>query len=540
MVYQTNPEQFVRTSGATDPVWIQQDKHSDRPHFQALEQDIETEVCIIGAGIAGISLAYELITRGKEVVLVEARDVLSGETGRTSGHLSNALDDGYVSIEKKHGRSGALAAAESHSWAISRVGEIAEQLQIPCEYHRVPGYMISQHQRGEKAKHQEDIRSIKEEVDLAKELGLEVSLSEDLAVKGWDGKPDQRGGAVFAQQASFLPTIYLLGILKWLKEQAKFQCFTHTRIVSVEEKTGGLFGGSDGKRPVSVHTVSGKTIECEQAIEATCVPLQKLSIIAEMGYHRTYCIAIRVPKGSVEDCLIYDTAEPYIYMRLTPCDDHDDYVVVGGYDHKVGQEDSVGRFGKLEGWVRERFTHAGSVDYQWSGQIVEPVDYVGFIGKNPGCNNIYTITGDSGNGLTQGVLAAKLIAEELEGTADGWAKLYSPQRMLSIARSLPELLAHDIQSNTQYKRVLQSDIEDIEDLAPGTGGVLNRALMKPVAVYKGEDGEIVKMSALCPHLKGVVCWNATEKSWDCPVHGSRFSTSGLCVQGPAKANLPRE
>ena len=113
------------------------------------------------------------------------------------------------------------------------------------------------------------------------------------------------------------------------------------------------------------------------AVQATCVPLQKLSLVAEMEYHRTYCIAIRIPKNSVEDCLIYDSAEAYKYVRMTACDDEWDYMVVGGCDHKVGQEDEWDeRYKELETWVRERFTQAGSVDYRWSGQIFEPVDYM--------------------------------------------------------------------------------------------------------------------------------------------------------------------
>jgi Rieske Fe-S protein len=148
------------------------------------------------------------------------------------------------------------------------------------------------------------------------------------------------------------------------------------------------------------------------------------------------------------------------------------------------------------------------------------------------------VTGDSGDGLTHGVLAGRLIADEIDGIDNPWAKLYSPSRLASIAKSLPTMVAHDVQINTQYKRFLQSDIMDIEDLAPGTGGILNPKTTKPIAVYKDENGKVEKFSGLCPHLKGVLCWNGTEKSFDCPVHGSRFSKDGICVMGPAKANLP--
>ncbi|AEO60353.1 hypothetical protein MYCTH_2309524 [Thermothelomyces thermophilus ATCC 42464] len=99
------------------------------------------------------------------------------------------------------------------------------------------------------------------------------------------------------------------------------------------------------------------------------------------------------------------------------------------------------------------------------------------------------------------------------------------------------MVKHDIQINTQYRRFLQTDITEIEELGRGSGGVLNSATSKPLAVYKDEEGKMHKYSALCPHMKGVVCWNDVEKSFDCPVHGSRFSKDGIRVVGPAKANL---
>lgn len=160
-----------------------------------------------------------------------------------------------------------------------------------------------------------------------------------------------------------------------------------------------------------------------------------------------------------------------------------------------------------------------------------------FIGKNQGLNHTYIVTGDSGNGLTHGVLAGRLIADEIMGIDNPWASLYNPHRLSSIAKSLPSMLAHDVQINTQYKRWMKSDIKDIEDLAVGSGGVIKEGLTNPVAVYKDEQGKAHKFSAVCPHMKAVLNWNDTEKSWDCPVHGSRFSCDGVCVEGPSKANL---
>ncbi|KAH0843184.1 gamma-glutamylputrescine oxidoreductase [Fonsecaea pedrosoi] len=535
----SDPNQFMRTSGRHDSVWVHLEPYSNRPQFPQLDAEVETDVCIIGSGISGISTAEQLVRKGVNVVMLEARDILSGETGRTSGHLSSDLDDGYVAIKKLFGDEGAKHTAESHDWAIRHVGEVSKELGIDCEYRVLPAYNLSQYPVGTK-EHDDDMAELQEESALQKELGLDSRYDENLTVKGWSGKPDQRGGVVVGRQATFHPTKYLVGVLKWLKEQPNFQCYTHTRVTDCAESGihVPLVDVHLGAKSVTVSTLNGHTVKCNHAVQATCVPLQKLSIVAEMEYNRTYCIAIRVPKGTIEDCLIYDSADAYKYTRMTECDEKDDYMVVGGCDHKVGQEDEWdARYQELETWARERFPNAGSVDYRWSGQIFEPVDHMAFIGKNEGSERIYVVTGDSGNGLTHGVLAGRLFADEIQGVDNPWAKVYNPKRISSVAAKLPSMIEHDVQINTQYKRLLQADIQDVEDLGKDEGGVLNPKTSHPQAVYKDKDGKVHRMSAVCPHLKGIVCWNNDEKSWDCPVHGSRFSPEGLQLIGPAKGGL---
>lgn len=533
----SNPKHFMYTSGETDPVWIHHLPYKSLPRFSRLDRDLETDVCIVGAGISGVSVAYELVTRGLNVVLIEGREVLSGETGRTSGHLANDLDDGYPAIASKHGDKGAKAAAESHTWALNRVGELSKQLGIECEYRHLPGYDFSQYPKSSN-EHESDMKIVVEEGVKAKELGIATEYIPGFKLKGWEGNIDQSDAVIYPQQATFHPTKYVAGILDFLKTQPNFSCYTNTRCIDVHEKGVEILGM--GHKDVYVKTMDGHTIKCADAVEATCVPLQKLSVIAQEEYYRTYCIAIRVPKGSVEDALFYDSAEIYKYVRLTECDEKEDYMVVGGGDHKVGQDDTVAPFRELEEWTRARFPQATTIDYKWSGQVFEPVDHMAFIGKNQGNKHIYIITGDSGNGLTHGVLAGKLIADSITDQPNSWISAYDPKRIVSMVKSLPSMISHDVQINSQYKRFLQTDITDIEDLVPGEGGVLNTKTAKPLAVYKDEGGQIHKFSALCPHLHAVVTWNSTEKSWDCPVHGSRFSCHGVQLCGPAKAGLQAE
>lgn len=256
---------FNATSGATEPVWVHTEPYSARPHFSKLERDVETDVCVVGAGIAGIQTSYELVTRGFNVVLLEAREILSGETGRTSGHLASALDDGYTLIAGKHGQEGAQIAADSHQWAINRVGDVAKKLGIDCEYRLLPGYEFSQYDRVKQPKeHAEENKELEEEVSKAQELGLKVEYDADFKLRGWDGEPDQRGAAIFRDQATFHPTKYLNGVLKWLKEQPNFHCFTHTRVMDFSEK--GIEIGPIGHKTVELKTIDGYTVKAQDAV----------------------------------------------------------------------------------------------------------------------------------------------------------------------------------------------------------------------------------------------------------------------------------
>ena len=183
MATAASPQVFMHTSGTTEPVWIHTEPYDRRPQFPKLTQNVEADVCILGSGIAGISTAYELVSSGAKVIMLEAREVLSGESGRTSGHLSSSLDDGYIPISKKHGNDGAKLAAESHTWALRHVGEVARKLGIDCEYRTLPGYQISQYPRGD-PKHDNEVSEMKEEAEKAKELGLPAMYKDRCAIKG--------------------------------------------------------------------------------------------------------------------------------------------------------------------------------------------------------------------------------------------------------------------------------------------------------------------------------------------------------------------
>jgi Rieske Fe-S protein len=240
--------------------------------------------------------------------------------------------------------------------------------------------------------------------------------------------------------------------------------------------------------------------------------------------------------------LLWDTCDPYHYVRVHPApggSTEGDYelLIVGGEDHKTGQEagSERARHRSLEHWMRQRFPMAGPVVYRWSGQVMEPVDGVAFIGRNPGDKHVFIHTGDSGMGMTHGALGGILNADLITGRENAWESLYDPSRR--TLRSAQEFLKENLNVAAQYGDwVSPGDVADETEIPAGEGAVV-RAGMKKIAVYRAPDGTLHRRSASCTHLGCVVRWNGVEKSWDCPCHGSRFDAMGGVLNGPAISEL---
>jgi Rieske Fe-S protein len=190
----------------------------------------------------------------------------------------------------------------------------------------------------------------------------------------------------------------------------------------------------------------------------------------------------------------------------------------------------------LEQWTRERFPQAAEVQFRWSGQVMEPVDGLAFIGRNPlDDDNVYIATGDSGQGMTHGTIAGMLLTDLIQGRKNKWEDLYNPSRIR--VKALPEYASENVNVAARYTDyVTAGEIESEAELKPGSGAIMREGMSK-VAVYRDEAGVVQKYSAVCPHLGCIVAWNSTEQTWDCPCHGSRFSATGRVYQGPANSDL---
>jgi glycine/D-amino acid oxidase-like deaminating enzyme/nitrite reductase/ring-hydroxylating ferredoxin subunit len=492
---------------------------SQRPRCSKLTTDVDADVCIVGAGIAGLTTAYLLTKAGKQVVVLEDGQIASGMTEVTTAHLSNAIDDRFTEIEKYHGERGSFLAAESHGAAISRIESIVDELEIDCDFTRLDGYLFL-------APGQEH-ELLNREFAAAKRAGMKVQMIARAPISYNTGP-----AICFSDQARFHPLKYLSGLAAAIKDGGG-RIYTNTHADHIE-------GGDEAKVEVGSNEVRADAI-----VVATNTPINDMfAIHTKQAPYMTYVIGARVPKGSVTDALYWDMLKFYHYVRLQPMHDADgnqsddyDLLLVGGEDHKSGQaDDTLERHARLESWARTRFPMIEDIEFTWGGQCMETIDGLAFIGRNPiDEENVFVATGDSGMGITHGTIAGMLLSDLILGKKNPWESLYDPSR--KPVRAAVNFAKENLNVAAQYVDwATPSEVESAREIQPGSGAILRRGMSK-VAVYRDGNGKCHEMSAACPHLGCIVHWNAAETSWDCPCHGSRFDKHGKVMNGPSNVDL---
>jgi glycine/D-amino acid oxidase-like deaminating enzyme/nitrite reductase/ring-hydroxylating ferredoxin subunit len=507
-----------KTAGRTEPSWF---ADAATPSFGRLTRDVSVDVAVIGGGIAGMTITYLLAKAGRKVAVIEDGNLASGETGRTTAHITHALDDRYYEIEKYHGKKGAALAAESHTSAIDMVERIVRDEGIQCDFERLDGFLFLDPT--------DKMESLKRELAATHRAGiLGTEILDSGPIESLKAAPCLR----FPNQAQFHILKYITGLANAIVRHNGL-VFTETHAKSVTAS--------------AVKTLESHTVKSKKIVVATNAPIvDKISkLYDKQDAYRTYVIAARIRKHSVPKALYWDTGNqrsenlvnPYHYVRIQEMKENREYdlLISGGEDHQTGNTDNLQeRFARLESWTRERFP-IQTVEYRWSGQVLEPKDTMAFIGRNPKDKrrNIFIATGDSGNGMTHGTIAGMLLTDLVLGKKNRWASLYNPSRKMK-RHSKSEDEDHD-----PTKIELSQAMKQAQRLQNGSGMVAEIKKGKPRAFYKDERGKLHSYSAVCTHLGCTVSWNDSEKSFDCGCHGSRFSYRGKVVNGPANDDLGR-
>lgn len=497
--------------------WAEQEA---RPDFPALASeaatDISVDVAIIGGGITGVTTAYLLKRAGMTVALFEKGTVGQGETEHTTAHLTYVTDPRLPELVNAIGRDHARAIWEAGEAALMQIDELIEHERIDCDFAWVPAYLHESWNLSTKHPH----HSLGDDAALADEFGFHATLLDVVPIANGPG-------VRFANQAKFHPLKYTTGLARSIPAGGS-HLFENTE---VEEILGV---------PLRLKC-EGRTVRCEKVVVATHVPLVGIAGLVESSFlqtklalYSTYAIGAKLPPNTLPEAMLWDTSDPYYYLRVDRRADHD-FVIFGGEDHKTGQADATAdQYRKLEQLLRSILPEA-QVTHRWSGQVIEPSDGMPYIGEfAPGQ---FIATGFSGNGMTFGTLSGMMIRDAMLGKKNPWRDLFDPHRA-----GLQGGAWDYLKENVDYPYYLIRDrfrgaeARSLDEVGPGEGKIV-RLDGKPAAVSRDAQGDVHACSAICTHLGCLVHWNDAEQTWDCPCHGSRFGVDGHVIAGPAESPL---
>lgn len=470
--------------------------------------DERVDDLVVGAGLTGLTTALLLARAGRRVAVVEARHVGAVATGNTTGKLS--LLQGTKLSRMLHVQS--LEVAQAYVGANL---EGQQWLLRFCHDHDVP---VQTRDAITYAAAASEITAARSELDAARAVGLGVRWIDDLDVPF-----PTLGGVVLPDQAQFDP----MDVLDALVDQLRAH--------------GGTL--HEGRRVVNVSKYGrpraslddGSTVDADEVILATGTPvLDRGLYFAKVEANRSYALAFDV--AGAPDAMYLSAGSPVRSIRDAPVG-QGRKLLVGGNGHPVGRTGSeLEHPDELRRWTMEHFP--GAIEtHAWSAQDYRSHDGIPYVGHLPrGGGHIHLATGFDKWGMTNGVAAARNISAQILGDKPSWAvplgrRITRPLGALNIARSNAAV------GIAATKRLVDLSLHGIDSTPPAEGeGLVGRDGLLPTGVST-VDGQTCAVAGICTHLGGVLAWNDAEKSWDCPLHGSRFAPDGSVLEGPATKPL---
>ena len=334
-----------------------------------------------------MSTAYELAMEGQKVIVVDRGAIAGGITALTSAHLAPLCDVLTSAIIKLRGEDISRAFYVSQAAAVDRIEQIQQLEKIACDFRRLDGFLFQALDT--------DPAIIDEELDAVRKVGAPVHRIVGVEALA---RCEEQHTLRYPRQATFHPLKYLAGLARAIKAKGGLLC-AGTTVQTVEERGG----------EVVVKTDRGSLTGTAAVVATNSPVVDAVALHTKMAPYRTYAMATRIRRGTLPDALYWDTLDPYHYVRVQPGDRQTDFVIVGGADHKTGEANDAGvRFEALEASARNLIPKLDEVSHRWSGQVLDTIDYAAFIGRNPGHERVYVHTGDSGQGMTHGVVGSLL------------------------------------------------------------------------------------------------------------------------------------
>jgi glycine/D-amino acid oxidase-like deaminating enzyme/nitrite reductase/ring-hydroxylating ferredoxin subunit len=491
--------------GRPTSLWVDTDPGERHPR---LDGEHTADVCVVGGGITGVTTALLAARSGAKVILVEADDIAGGATGFTTAKVTSQHGTIYSDLTARHGEDVARTYGAAQEWAIERIARFVDEDALDCDWRRRDHYVF--------AFDDQQREQIEEEARAAARAGLPAGLVEHPPLPF-----ETRGAVRFTGQAEFHPCRYVHGLVRRL-QAAGGEVYERSRAQAVR----------DGDAP---HVITERgMVYAQHVVVTTGMPFVDRSAAWARAFpYRSYLMSARI-EGSPPDGMFISAGSPTRSLR-----DHDGLLLVGGEGHHVGEgRPTIEHYRALAEWARRNF-QVQSFEHRWSTQDYMPADRLPLIGRaNPLAKRVWIATGFQKWGMTNGTVAAAILAEAVQGREHEWARTFDPNRLqrgglTKLVTENARVAAHFVGDR------LRRGIPEADELTPGEGAIA-RLDGQRKACFRDDDGTLHAVSPTCTHLGCEVRFNDAERSWDCPCHGSRFDPDGRVLEGPATTPLDRE
>ena len=490
-------------------LWIETTK--DEISLEPLRKDEETEVCVIGAGLFGLTTAYYLTELGKKVIVLEKGEIGEKASGNTTGKISSLHGLFYDHLISDYGEDYARKYLEANEKAIQNIKDIIQKEQIECELTEQSAFVYTTKQ--------DEVQEIEKEVEAVKKLGKDAQFVTNI------GLPFKIKGAIeFKNQAQFHPRKYMLGLAKSILKQNKI--YNYTTVTDVSKK-GEQF---------KIYTDRGN-ITAKYVVLATHYPIVNMPgfYFTKMYQSTSYLIAIetdkKLPKG------MYINAKEPIYTFRTATYNEKEILLIGGSGHKTGEPiENNSHYEELEKKAKELYPDC-KVLFRWNTRDCISLDKIPYIGEFSNVmKNMYVGTGFNKWGITSSNIAANIIADKIIGEENEYEEIFTATRMKPIKNrwEVENMLKETVNSIALNKFKIDSWNLDLIEKDNGAIVEING---ENVGIYKDIQGKIYAVKPNCSHLGCLLSWNNLDKTWDCPCHGSRFDYTGRNIYEPAIKDL---
>lgn len=489
--------------------WYEKGYRNDYPSVQ---ENLRTDVGVVGGGIAGILTAYTLVKAGHHVILLEGRKLVSGTTGYTTAKLSAQHQLIYKELIERYDEQLAKLYYDANMEGIAYIEQIAKAHHLDGQVEKQAAFVYTQDERKKEV--------FKKEAEAYETLGIQGRLLEKLPY----GSIEIEAAVQMDHQAQFQPVSFLHYVLDIL-QKSNMKIFENSLVMDAAQ--------NEGKDEITLKLENGKTVTCSKAVFATHYP----TFVPDKSYarlveaHMSYGLALKTTKDHPDGMYINDDIPKRTFRKMKA--DDGDYLLVGGQSHPVGDDRSeMARYEELAKVAEETFGETDVV-YRWSSHDLVTKDRIPLIGVlHPDYPSFYTLMGFSKWGLANAAVGAKVIADLIDKKENRYEKLYNPRR------DIPDLVEND--RTEKEDAIATLDLPKQTDTLKENEATVIEENDKKIGVYKDESGKLHRLNIACTHLGCGLSWNDGDATWDCPCHGSRFKATGEVLEGPALEDLPKE